>query len=92
MSKRSAIEIQINARVRAPRNGRAITKELIHQAIQYRVTHGENPAGIDLHIVRWRHSANDRWTRGRASNWDEFARFLPAASFIVGQIKSVRSR
>lgn len=90
-----AIEIQINARVRAPKNGRPITKEIIEEAIRRKANDPElEIPGIDLRIVRWNHGG--RWVenerRDDADVWVRFARFLPSATVIVEEIKPTRSR
>jgi hypothetical protein len=92
VSKHSAIEIQISARVRAPRNGRALTDTVIYEAIKRRVDTGRSIPGIELRIVRWRHSQRARWRAAHRDEWERFGRFLPSASFIVGPIKQIRSR
>lgn len=91
MRRHSAIEIQISARVRAPKNGRAISEEIIREAIRRRANDGEEIPGIDLKIVRWRHG-KARYRRGHESDWEYFRRFLPAASIIVYPIRQIRSR
>lgn len=90
---RSAIEIQISARVEAPRNGRALSEAVIREAITRKA---ENPdediPGIDLRIVRWRHGR--KWTA--ASNdhdeWIRFGRFLPAATIAIERVTPIRNR
>jgi hypothetical protein len=52
-SWRDPLQIQISAHVKIPR-GRRITANVIRQAIEYRLDHGENPPGIELEIVQWR--------------------------------------
>jgi hypothetical protein len=93
----SAIEIQISARVSAPKNGRPITKEIIQQAIKRKANDPDYEIpGIDLRIVRWRHGGKGNWINNPhdddASEWHRFARFLPQAAAIVGSITKVRSR
>lgn len=88
------IEVQITARVQAPRNGRRIPERIIREAIIKRATSGENVPGIELSIVRWRHGPMAGWNEASntSDEWARFARFLPSASFIVRTIEQVRSR
>ena len=88
----SAIEIQINARVEAPRNGRRLTNDVIREAIRYRIDHGEDPPGIELAIVSWKHGAHERDASNSEEEWQRFGRFLPAASIIVHAKEKIRSR
>jgi hypothetical protein len=90
----SAIEIQISARVEAPRNKRRITEAVIKQAV---IRRSQNPdaeiPGIDLQIIRWRHGS-EKWKNAQNTReeWERFGRFLHAASIIVRKIEQVRSR
>jgi len=93
MSKHSAIEIQISARVAKPRNGRRIPDRVIQQAIIRKSQTGEDVSGIDLRIIRWKHP-HERWNDGRntAEEWLRFGRFLHSASISLHQVRSHRSR
>jgi hypothetical protein len=90
--KRSAIEIQISATVEAPKNGRALSKDVIREAIQYRVENGENPPGIELNIVSWKHGDREKDANDSDEEWAQFGRFLQGSSIIVHTITKVRSR
>ena len=84
MSKRhSAIEIQISARVKAPKNGRPITEAIVRQAIERKAQTGDDVPGIKLEITRWRHGRNWRSSANTAEEWERFGRFLPASSIVV---------
>lgn len=91
----SAIEIQINARIHAPKNGRPITKEIVEEAIRRKANDPDwNHPAIDLRIVRWNHGG--KWSenhhRDDTAEWVRFARFLPSATVIIESIKPIRSR
>lgn len=90
-----AIEIQISARVRAPKNGRPITQAIIEEAIRRKANDPEwNHPAIELRIVSWNHggkTSENRHTDDTA-DWVRFARFLPSATIIVESIKPLRSR
>lgn len=88
------IEVQISARVKAPRNGRRIPERVIREAIIRRAMTGADVPGIELSIVRWRHGPQDQWNEAGSTGdeWSRFARFLPSASFIVYKVEQIRSR
>lgn len=88
----SAIEIQISATVEAPRNGRAISNAVIREAIQYRVDNHEDPPGIELSIVAWKHGTHERDASNSDEEWAQFGRFLHAASISVKTKTQIRSR
>jgi len=87
-SKQGAIEIQISAHVRAPKNGRKISGQVIQDAIQYRIEHGSDPDGIELSIVRWRHPGKDwKFPAGDDTEWARFGRLLQHARVDVLQTR-----
>src|SRR5262245_42780964 len=49
---RDPLQMQVSARI--ARTGKKIGGNLIREAIQYRLDHGEDPPGIELKIVQWR--------------------------------------
>jgi hypothetical protein len=91
----SAIEIQISARVHAPKNGRPITRAIVEAAVRRKAHDPEwSTPAIELRIVRWKHGG--KWSenthRDDTAEWVRFARFLPSATIIVESIAKVRSR
>jgi len=88
-SGRGAIEIQLSAHVLAPT--RVVwTKDLLQQAIAHRIDTGEDPSGITLRIVRWRHGANLPWKGEDEDNehaWKTFGRLLQFASVDVHTVR-----
>jgi hypothetical protein len=84
-----AIEIQISAVVKAPRNGRRIPERVIREAIIRRSQTGTDVPGITLRIVRWRHGSTAGWKDvpdNSPDTWAKFARFLPGSSFVVSTV------
>jgi hypothetical protein len=88
----SAIEIQISATVEAPRNGKPISKAVITEAIAYRVETGEDPPGITLQIVTWKHGSRETGASNSDEEWTTFGRFLQGSSIHVRTIAKIRSR
>jgi len=72
-----AIEIQISATVHQPA-GTTIGRDVIRQAIDYKIENGEDPPGIELRIVRWRHKRDGDWTDSQEEQreWQKFGRLL----------------
>jgi hypothetical protein len=61
------LQIQISAHVELPR-GYTITGQVLREAIAYRLDTADDPPGIRLQIVRWRHGTK-AWRDGRADDW-----------------------
>lgn len=90
---KSAIEVQISARVAVPRNGRRIPQTIIREAITHKANTGADVPGIDLRIIRWRHPpASWRDASNSEEEWQRFGRWLPSASISVVTVQQVRSR
>lgn len=69
-----AVELQVSVRVRKPRDGRTLTANVIEQAIRYRVERGQDPPGMTLRIIRWRHyKRSERWHDGSDRDWKSFS-------------------
>jgi len=92
MTKHRAIEIQISARVHAPKNGRVITEDIVRDAIRHKANTGRDVPGIDLKIIRWNHGGKTHRAKNTAEEWSRFARFLPGASILVYPFRQIRSR
>jgi len=88
----SAIEIQISATVEAPRNGKPISDTVVKEAIAYRVEHGEDPPGITLEIVTWKHGNREKDASNSDEEWVTFGRFLQGSSIVVRTKTKIRSR
>jgi hypothetical protein len=75
-------QIQISARAQVP-IGRVITKNIIAQAIEYRLDTGQDPPGIELEIVSWRgKEASGQYSQDEL--WRRFGPLLRASKFQVG--------
>lgn len=81
----AAIEIQISVHILTPRNGRGLSAALIEEAIRYRATHGRDPRGMHLRIVRWRHYVKTtRWRMAPVNDRDLWKSF--SAVFASGHV------
>jgi len=65
------LQIQISARCKIPR-GCEISANVLREAIAYRIREGQDPPGIRLRLVRWRHGAKD-WKPGSDADWQALA-------------------
>jgi len=77
------IEVQISARVQAPKNGRRIPADLIRQAIIERAESGRIVPGIDLEIVSWKRGGIEHRAENSPDEWDRFRVFLQKAQISV---------
>ena len=96
MTHHHAIEIQISVRVHLPPSYPMPTDAVIREAITRKATDPahEDPSGMTIRIVRWRHGAHAKWKSAANGSdpWTDFAMFLPHASISVRASRSLRSR
>lgn len=95
MKRHSAIEIQISVRVHLPRGYPMPPEDILREAVIRKAEdpEHEDPPGMTINIVRWRHGGKrGTWKSRAVEPWAEFARFLPHASLGIRATRTVRSR
>jgi hypothetical protein len=83
------VEVQISATIHLPR-GYAPTKQIVEDAIKYRLKNDEDPHGVTLRITGW-NSSTKNGTHEReldededdSRHWHNFRGLLQAASFSI---------